>query len=348
MPDTPEPRDVAADQQAADWVARRDRGLSGAEQDEYLQWLGEDPRRAALVARHEGTVRLLQRLQHWQPASSSEPNPDLFAQPRGRLPRPVGIFSACAVLAAGLVVGLMVFRPAEKSPPSVAPASAFLRHNERQVLADGSIVELRDGSRIEIVFSAQERRVRLAGGEAHFTVAKNPAWPFVVEADRVTVRAVGTAFAVRLDATEVDVVVTEGRVRVEPAPVVDAGGTPAPAAAADAAPVLSASERVVVSLAAEAPAPKVVPVTTAQMREALAWQAPRFQFFETPLAEAVAEFNRRNRQQMVLGEPELAAVPIGGTFRVDNVDGFVSLLELTLGVRVERRGKEPYVLTRAR
>jgi transmembrane sensor len=348
MPDTPKPRDFAADQQAADWVARRDRGLSGAEQDEYLQWLGEDPRRAALVARHEGTVRLLQRLQHWQPASSSEPNPDLFAQPRMRRRRWVAALAACAAMAAVLVVGATVFRPAAKPPLQLAPASTFLRHNERQVLTDGSIVELRDGSRIEIVFSAQERRVRLRGGEAHFTVAKNPAWPFVVEADRVTVHAVGTAFAVRLDATEVDVVVTEGRVRVEPAPVAGPAETPAAAVAAVEAPVLSASERVLVSLAAEAPAPKVMPVTTAQMREALAWQAPRFQFFETPLAEAVAEFNRRNRQQVVLGDAGLAAVPIGGTFRVDNVDGFVSLLELTLGVRAERRGNGPYVLTRAR
>lgn len=339
MSEEPKQRGADLEQEAADWVARRDRGLSAAEQDDYLQWLSEDSRRVALIARHEGTVRLLQRLQHWQPAGSSEPNPDLFARPRRRR---IAAFAVGVGLAAAVVFGALLSRPAARAPLKSAPVSSFLRHNERQVLTDGSMVELRDGSRIEVIFTPQERRVRLTGGEAHFTVAKNPAWPFVVEAGRVAVRAVGTAFAVRVDAAEVDVVVTEGLVRVEQSA---APGRPAPAVESAEVP---ASHRVVVSLAAAAPTPEVSPVTTEQMREALAWQAPRFQFFETPLAEAVAEFNRRNRQQVVIGEPELSGVPIGGTFRVDNVDGFVALLEITLGVRAERRGNGAYVLTRAR
>ena len=331
-----------AEQEAADWVARRDRGLSAAEQDAYLQWLSEDSRHAGLIARHEDTVRLLRQLQHWQPAGSREPNPDLFARPRRRGRRWALALAAGGALAAALVFGGFLREPVVKSILPPTAASSFLRHNERQVLTDGSLVELRDGSRIEVQFTAQERRVRLSGGEVHFTVAKNPAWPFVVEAGRVAVRAVGTAFAVRYDPTEVDVVVTEGRVRLEPS------GAPGAALPAFESSEIAASHRVLVSLAPSGPAPAITPVTTEQMRAALAWQVPRFQFFETPLAEAVAEFNRRNPQQVVIGDPELAAVPIGGTFRVDNVDGFVSLLELSLGVRAERNGKGSYVLTRDR
>ena len=51
-------------------------------------------------------------------------------------------------------------------------------------------------------------------GEAYFTVAKNPGRPFVVAAGGVGVRAVGTAFNVRLDSDAVEVLVTEGRVQV--------------------------------------------------------------------------------------------------------------------------------------
>lgn len=335
-----------AEQQAADWVARRDRGLTAAEQDDYLQWLREDPRRAAMITRHEGTVRLLQGLQRWQPERSSEPNPDLFARSRPRAWRWIPLASA---LVASVAVGVFLFRPASEPAPvaaaGVSPANTFLRFNERQVLTDGSIVELRDGSRIEVVFTPQERRVRLTGGEAHFTVAKNPAWPFIVDAGRVAVRAVGTAFAVRVDAAEVDVVVTEGKVRLEPATSGDATGT---TAATAEAPLLGASQRAVVSLVPGATAPEVKAVSAEQLREVLAWQTPRFQFHETPLADAVAEFNRRNRQQIVIGDASLAAVPIGGTFRSDNVDGFVSLLEITLGVQVERRSGGPYVLARKR
>lgn len=333
--------------QAADWVARRDRGLSAAEQDDYLQWLSGDARRAAAIARHEETVRRLRLLQHWQPADSSEPNPDLFARPRSRWSRWALAASVGSAIAAAWLVAIGWRAPAETEPLAVTPVSAFLRHNERQVLTDGSLVELRDGSRIEVLFSPQERRVRLTGGEAHFTVAKNPAWPFIVEAGRVAVRAVGTAFAVRFDAAEVDVVVTEGRVRLEPSSALGPTEDAAPPALAVETTEIPASHRVLVSLAPAAPTPAVTPVSTEQMRAALAWQAPRFQFFETPLAEAVAEFNRRNRPQIVLGDPDLAAVPIGGTFRVDNVEGFVSLLELTLGVRAEKRGGI-YVLSRVR
>lgn len=342
MPEPRKFRRAALEQQAADWVARRDRGLSAAEQDDYLQWLSEDASRAAMIARHESTVRLLRQLQHWQPAGSSEPNPDLFAQPRRRLRRWAVILSVGGAMAAALAVAALLPRTAPRSLAPAAPVSLFLRHNERQVLTDGSMVELRDGSRVEVRFTAQERRVRLTGGEAHFTVAKNPAWPFIVEAGRVAVRAVGTAFVVRVDEAEVDVVVTEGRVRLEPSVAGEA------ATAGLATPEIPARHRVVVSLAPAAPTPAITPVTPEQMRTALAWQEPRFQFFETPLAEAVAEFNRRNGPQIVIGEPDLAAVPIGGTFRVDNVDGFVALLELSLGVRAERRGNGPYVLKRAR
>ena len=76
----------------------------------------------------------------------------------------------------------------------------------------------------------------------------------------------------------------------------------------------------------------------------LAWQAPRFQFYETPLVEAVAEFNRHNPHRLVLGDPKLGARRIGGTFRTDNVEGFVSLLRLTLGLRAQARGTDETVL----
>lgn len=328
-PSSPDLR--AIERAAADWLARRDRGLSAAEQDDYLQWLREDPRHAAATARHEATVRRLQRLAQWQPAGSSEPNADLFARPAAGRWRWVAALGAAAAL---LVGGVAVWRGGrDGAPPPVA--GSLLRHNQKIAFEDGSVAELRDGSRIEQAYSRAERRVRLLGGEVHFTVAKDAGRPFIVEAGGVAVRAVGTAFNVRLDGTSVDVLVTEGRVQVaSPAAVAQVAETGA---------LVSAQERTVVSLDAPA-APEVVPVSHEQISEVLAWQAPRFQFFETPLGEAVAEFNRHNAHQLVLGDPKLAARRIGGTFRTDNVEGFVTLLRLTLGLRAEVRGEQATVL----
>lgn len=102
---------------------------------------------------------------------------------------------------------------------------------------------------------------------------------------------------------------------------------------------MSAGERATVALpvspTAPVEAPAVAPVTLEEIRRELAWQAPRLQFDETPLAEAIAEFNRLNRQQLVLGEPKLGGLLMGGTFRPDNVEGFVRLLAATHGLAAE-------------
>jgi transmembrane sensor len=344
---TPSSSDSAATaltQQAADWLARRDRGLSAAEQDEYLHWLRADPHHANALAAHEATLRRMMRLADWQPTQSDEPNPDLFAPPPRRS-RGLLYGSLAAAAAVLLAAGTWWSQTAPTDRSASTVAKSYLRVNERQVLPDGSLVELKDGSRNAVDFSPAIRRVRLIG-EAHFTVTKDPARPFIVEASGVAVRAVGTAFNVREDTSAVEVVVTEGTVRIDPP------ATAAPAPSSDqpavASPLVSAGHRAVIPLAAFATVPQVVATTESEIAATLAWQAPRLQFLETPLAEAVAEFNRHNRQQLTLARPELGEIPIGGTFRVNNVEGFVRLLETTLNVQVVSRTSDSIVLARAR
>ncbi len=334
------PQDLEAiAQQAAEWLARRDRGFSAPEQDEYLQWLRKDAIHVEVLAAHEATLRRMMRLGEWQPAQSDEPNPDLFAPPRRRARRwfyaGFGVAAAIAILSA-----VAWWQPA--APVPVTVAKTYLRVNERQALPDGSLVELKDGSHITVSYTPTERRVRLSG-EAHFTVAKNPARPFLVEAAGVTVRAVGTAFNVRLDAAAVEVVVTEGKVRVEPpADVI----VPVAHEFPDS-PLVIAGERAVVEFA-RPDMPRVATTTPDEVAATLAWQTPRLQFFETPLAEAIAEFNRHNRQQVVLARADLGTLQIGGTFRVNNVEGFVRLLEATVSLKVISSSPERIVLSRPR
>lgn len=85
-------------------------------------------------------------------------------------------------------------------------------------LNDGSQVTLGGDSEVEITYSDDERAIRLARGEAYFTVAKDPSRPFRVTAGKARVVAVGTQFNVRKNDDRVVVAVIEGRVRVEPRP----------------------------------------------------------------------------------------------------------------------------------
>lgn len=341
FPPSQRPMTEAIAEQASLWLARRDRGLTPAEQDDYMQWLAADPRHTEAMIRHAAAFERMMHLYEWQPVHTAEANPALFAPPprRGRWPWAAGV-----ALAAAAAVAVLLSRGPASRGPAAPPVKSYLHVNERLALPDGSRVELKDGSRVVVQYSDRERRVKLAGGEAQFSVWKDATRPFVVEAGGIEVRAVGTVFNVRLESRAVAVLVTEGTVKVNREPSVAAP-------AEGAAPVVvTAGEQTAVPLAvAAASAPAVVvPATSEQISQALAWQTPRLQFHETPLAEAVAEFNRLNRFQIVIGDAALGTRPIGGTFRPDNVEGFVRLLETTLDVQSERRGENETVLRRRR
>lgn len=322
---SPEPDPLhVIDDAAAVWVARRDRGLTPAQQDEFLQWLAADPRHGERLARHQRGWGELARLALWRPEHAAEPNPDLLAPP----PLPARAGRARIVpwvlplaLAAAAALALLFFPRDEAAPP---PAVAAIEPGYRQqVLDDGTLVELNRGARLATAFTPGERRVRLEQGEALFTVASNPARPFVVEAGQVAVRAVGTAFHVRLDSAAVAVLVTEGRVQVE-----------RPAAPLAVAPLVGAGQRVAIPFRGEPAA--AVAVTRDEIDRELAWQPRLLEFVSTPLLEVAREFNRRNAVQLIVADEALRTLPIGASFRSDNVDGFVRLLEASFGVRAER------------
>jgi transmembrane sensor len=316
---------------AASWLARRDRGFSGAEQDAYLQWLQESPSHGAAVARLEKTWGVLDQLSEWRPAHSAQPNPDLLA-PHPRISRRLWFAAGVLATAAALALGLFVSQP-EPAPASSAPVARLVQNSNLRKLPDGTVVEMNRGSNIDVVYRESERRVRLLHGEAHFTVTKDPARPFIVEAGGVAVRAIGTAFNVRLSGDSVEVLVTSGTVQVDSTspPVVGAAAEPL-------APKVGAGHRVV--LPSEKPTQPVAveSVSQVEIERALAWQGLRLDFAEATLAQAVAEFNRHNQHQLVVSDPGLAGVRIGGNFRADNVDGFVRLMVTSLGVTAERTG----------
>lgn len=84
----------------------------------------------------------------------------------------------------------------------------------RIALSDGSVALVNSGSDLQVRYEKAARQLRLDEGEVWFKVAKNLQRPFIVDIDGVHVRAIGTAFSVRRRDDSVEVVVTEGTVRV--------------------------------------------------------------------------------------------------------------------------------------
>ena len=329
----PEPSSRQADRrskEAAEWLVRRDRGLSAAEQDEFLLWLAADPRHGEWFALHRAVVADFTALAQWRPEHSEEPNPDLLAPQRRRVRwfAPAGLAAAAAI-----ALGFALWHGGP--PSSTAPLA-------RRLLEDGSSVELNRGAVVRDAFTAKERRVELVSGEAYFTVTKNPERPFIVRAGGVDVRAVGTAFSVRLDPGKVEVLVTEGRVGVR----YEKDRAPA-TLAPDPTTLVDAGQKATVSRPAIAP-PQVSAATPAQISRHLAWQAQLLDFSSAPLAVAVAEFNRHNHIQFELADAELAAMPIVASIRSDNVEGFAQFLAGAPGVQIERRNDDTIMVRRKR
>lgn len=249
---------------------------------------------------------------------------------------------------AGAVAGVLLVSfvlwwargPAAAGSLARAPEAAVTLLPGRQVLPDGSIVELKGDAKIEIAFERAVRRVALVRGEAHFDVAKNPNRPFVVQARGIDVRAVGTAFSVQLRTTEVEVLVTHGVVAVEQADAASQrAAVSAPVEVSKPLARLSAGNRVVVPLAKATPENlAVVPVSEAEMTDRLAWRVPRLNFSGTPLAEAIALIGRHGGVHLVLGDPTLGNVQVSGVLRADNVDSLLRMLEVNYAITAERAG----------
>jgi len=332
--------------QAAGWVLRCDRGLSPAEQDEFSSWLAADRRHRELWAEHRAQWNRLNQLGRWHPEHSQTPNPDLLA-PAGNPRRPAS-FRRMALpfaAAAALVVAVILWQFPTPAPDPAPLATALVP--PLQVLEDGTTVELGRDAVLTVDYTPAERRVRLERGVAFFRVAKNPARPFSVTSRGLSMRALGTAFNVRVGETTVSLLVTEGHVQLAAASpeMIEAIGRPA-AGVTGSPPVLEAKQQAVVSLLPNPEKLRINTLTSTEIDQELAWQHTLLDFASVPLGRVVEEFNRRNRVQLIITDPELAAIPISASFRSNNIEGFLRLLEEGIGARVQRRGESEILLCR--
>lgn len=337
---------------AADWIARRDQGFDPGEAAAFEAWTLADPRHAAAVAELEEAWVAINRprLAGRGREVMAEIGTLTGQRWQRRRRRAFGAASTLLAAAAAIAIGFF-FLPFRSDAPERAPRTVTLRP-DRQVLPDGSSIELNSGAEIAVEFSPEKRTVRLLRGEALFSVAKDAARPFVVNVSAVEVRAVGTAFAVRYGPGKVDVLVTEGRVAVQRASDGRSliGDRPSVAASdfsavsADA-PLLAAGHRVAIPVV-DLPAPSlaVASVSMGEIAGALAWRQRRVEFTSTPLAEAVPLFNRGNQTRLTLADHATGEMKISGVFWTDDPEGFARLLESSLGVKAIRGSDGAIVL----
>lgn len=334
-------------QQAADWIAKRDAGFTPQEQDEFFEWLAASPQHAEAYTSLQTVFKRLDAMVEWRPLHAIEPNPDLLvtssAQPTRRR-----TLAWLGGLAAALVLGLTLWQThlGDSSPvPVRLAAGETALSSERHALADGSVVTLNRGAQVAVRYEPHRRVLDLIAGEAYFQVAKDESRPFIVRVGGVAVTAVGTEFNIALTPERLEVLVTKGRVRVDPPATASSapGTSPAPPAIER---TLDAGQAVVVPTTPEAP--WVVEAYTPQrVEQKIAWRNDLVDFRAAPLSEVILEFNRRNHTQLVIADEELGARPVTALLRLTNLESFLELLSVTHRIEAERHGTSKIVLRRA-
>lgn len=306
---------------AAEWVARHDRGLSPAEEREFATWKAA-PHHAAAWEREHATFRLLDSTGDVPGLATIAAQIDERTR-RSAARRRSWLIGGALAAAAAVAIGLFIVRPF--SAPPAEPAYRVVAAESRRVnLPDGSVIEARGDSEVNIDYTDSQRRVQLPRGEAFFTVAPDPARPFVVEAGGVVVRAVGTAFVVRHDAAGVDVLVAEGRVRA--GALVDAP---------EIAPLIEAGAAARVGAASGAALVETRRIESGELERSLAWRSPMLEFSRASLDQVLQAFREHASHRVRLGTPALRERTISGTFQADNIDGFLRLAG-SFNLRVER------------
>jgi transmembrane sensor len=284
-------------------------------------------------------------LVQWRPEHSDEPNPDLLANfwfQKSWFMK-LSSFAAAAVL----LLGFSIWQPWQPTEHfnGYLPEEGVMAHvYQIHRLQDGSIVELNTGAQIAIRYSGTERRVDLLSGEVYFEVAKNPSRPFIVSARGIEVKAVGTAFNVKLGDDSLEVVVTHGKVLMDSSALVATSDLKDAVEPTIAKPELGAGQRSIISFISEAMLPFVEAISEDEIDEKLTWKHQVLEFVNRPLSEIVEEFNRYNTRQIIIRDKELLSTQITATFRSYNVEGFVRLLELTSPVHVSSENDESITL----
>lgn len=306
---------AAIEEAAARWAMRLDRlGHDPETLAELEAWLGTDTRRRGALVQAQAALHL---------ATEPEPAPD--SVPATPLLRRRAVFLGGAALAlAATAAGVLLWLPWRHY-------STALGEVRRVPLADGSVAEINTASTLAVRFEPERRTVVLDRGEAWFQVANDKARPFTVEAGRIRVRAVGTAFSVRRRAAAsgqpagAEVLVSEGLVE-------------AWAEGAEGARIrVAAGERAFI---ADNAAVAKVPPAQAAVDRALAWRGGKIDLAGEPLAAAAAEFNRYNARKIILADPALGGERLYGVFRMDDPEGFANTVRQSLGTEVTVTGDE--------
>lgn len=329
--------------EARTWLVRFDGDERPDEKtlSEFRAWLNTTDRHRQVF---KGLAAIWQDLDHWAEfldADTREGGVRAEAGAARSAPRmsSMRLGVAAALGALTLLGGLALHRwlPDARHPPNFAQEYTASIGQVRHVdLRDGSSVQLDTRTSLAVAYDDSFRTIHLKEGEAFFSVFHDSTKPFIVYAGKYAVKAVGTAFSVRIQGdSRLDLTVTEGRVQV--------ASLKAPATEGPVADLTRMKD--VTSLVPVAAGQKltlndeeetVQRVEPARMEKELSWRDGMLVFDNDPLEEVVSKINRYSQVRIVISDPSIRGLKFGGYFKVGDVPAILTTMNQNFGLRVEK------------
>lgn len=332
----PTPPDEALELEAATWAVRSRGGLDAHDRLRLQAWLAADPRHVQAFDALSGTLRAVRqmpeheaaRLRAGLPGRSGPPAWQAFMRP---FVAPVATAALVLATAAAGWYGWWLQPTFDQSYASARGQQVAVTLSDD--MAEGSRLQLDSATRLQARLYRDRREVRLDDGQAMFAVHSDPSRPFHVLAGGLRITVVGTRFSVRhtasgMDAGRTIVAVQEGRVHVQ-----RQAGEPS---ATGKAPMveLAAGQMLEGSADGDAGLGTVSPIDPLAVAP---WRSGRISFNQTRLDQALAEFERYGPTGLVVRDPAVAALAVGGSYGLRQSHRFAEFLPQLLPVKLVQR-----------
>lgn len=341
------PNQQRAEEQACDWIARLDRGLSEGERRAFELWLRDSINKEVFA----DTAAL------WDEMDIMSELEDLFPLQPPRLGTRfvrwlnhyrAGIAAGITVLIIGSAVlvaksPLLVPKPSSTGAAVVAqtqtlqfetPVGGF----RSEQLEDTSVITLNTDTDVRVQFSPTSRGVNLRRGQANFQVAHDAKRPFVVDVGQHTIQAVGTAFDVRRRSSDrFDLIVSKGKVlvqnRIANSDATDANDSTSIAARRQPVSYVSAGEIATF----EGENLVVRSISARDMQARLAWQQGMLGFQGETLNEVLEEVGRYSVEPIILSDNSLGEIRVAGYFPANDIEALLLALRNNFQIDYQRR-----------
>jgi transmembrane sensor len=284
------------------------------EQARLDAWLNESLAHRAAFWRLEAGLNRAERLSVLRPSTLGEAR----VWSLRALTRLMAAFAIVAALSA--ITALYVYWPRAQTYATGIGGHKII------ALSDGSKIELNTDSVVRVDVASNHRIAFLDKGEAYFQIAHADDSPFVVTANDRRITVLGTKFSVRADTNRTEVALFEGRVWFSSRHSANSSN----------AALLTPGD----VLVATAKSTSITKKSATDLSKVLGWRRGLLVFGNTALADAATEFNRYNRQKIVVADSRVGEIRVGGTFPATDVEDFTRLVRSVLGLHVEKHVDE--------